>query len=90
MVSTLKRQQVNDRFPRYLGADVEIAHKTGDGQPWVANDAGILWVKGTPIVLVVFAGHHRGTTEEIHHAEARIAAIVADYFVGTVSGAGLH
>lgn len=90
MVSTLKRQQVNDRFPRYLGADVEIAHKTGDGQPWVANDAGILWVKDTPIVLVVFAGHHRGTTAEIHDAEARIAAIVADYFGGTVSGAGLH
>jgi N-acetylated-alpha-linked acidic dipeptidase len=85
MVSILKRQQVNNRFPRYLGGDVEIAHKTGDGQPWVANDAGILWVKGTPVVLVVFAGHHRGTTEAIHEAEGRIAAIVADYFGGTVS-----
>ena len=83
-LSILKRQQVNNRFPRYLGADVEVAHKTGDGQPWVANDAGILWVKGTPIVLVAFAGHHRGTTEEIHEAEARIAAIVADYFGGKV------
>ena len=84
MVSTLKRQQVNNRFPRYLGDDVEVAHKTGDGQPWVANDAGILWVKGTPIVLVVFAGHHRGTTGELHEAEARIAAVVAEYFGGTV------
>jgi len=45
MVSILKRQQVNNRFPRYLGADVEVAHKTGDGQPWVANDAGILYAK---------------------------------------------
>ena len=41
-------------------------------------------MKGTPIVLVAFAGHHRGTTEEIHEAEARIAAIVADYFGGKV------
>jgi N-acetylated-alpha-linked acidic dipeptidase len=90
MVSILKRQQVNNRFPRYLGDDVEIAHKTGDGQPWVANDAGILWVKGTPIVLVVFAGHHRGTTEEVHDAEARIAAIVADFFGGTVDRAALR
>ena len=90
MVSILKRQQVNNRFPRYFGADVEIAHKTGDGQPWVANDAGILWVKGTPIVLVVFAGHHRGTTEEIHDAEGRIAAIVADYFGGTVDRSALR
>lgn len=90
MVATLERQQVNDRFPRYLGGDVQIAHKTGDGQPWVANDAGILWIEGTPIVLVVFAGHHRGTTEEIHDAEARIAAIVADHFGGTVDAAALR
>ena len=89
MVSILKRQQVNNRFPRYLGADIEIAHKTGDGQPWVANDAGILWVKGTPIVLVVFAGHHRGTTGEAHDAEARIAAIVANYFGGMVDASAL-
>jgi N-acetylated-alpha-linked acidic dipeptidase len=89
MMAILKRQQVNNRFPRYLGADVEIAHKTGDGQPWVANDAGILWVKGTPIVLVVFAGHHRGTTDQIHDAEARIAAIVAAHFGGTVTPSAL-
>ena len=90
MVSILKRQQVNNRIPRYLGADIETAHKTGDGQPWVANDAGILWVKGTPVVLVVFAGHHRGTTAEIHDAEGRIAAIVADYFGGTVDPSALR
>ena len=89
MVSILKRQQVNNRFPRYLGADVDIAHKTGDGQPWVANDAGILWIKGTPIVLVVFAGHHRGTTEQIHDAEARIAAIVAAHFGASVPPSAL-
>ena len=70
MIVILKRQQVNNRIPRYLGGDVEVAHKTGDGQPWVANDAGILWIKGQPIVLVVFAGHHRGTTEALHDAEA--------------------
>jgi beta-lactamase class A len=90
MVSILKRQQVNNRFPRYLGSDIEIAHKTGDGQPWVANDAGIMWVKGTPIVLVVFANHHRGTTADIHEAEARIAAIVAAHFGGTVDPAALR
>ncbi len=89
MVSILKRQQVNDRFPRYLGAGIDIAHKTGDGQPWVANDAGILWVEGTPIVLVVFAGHHRGSTGALHEAEARIAAIVAHHFGGTVDSAAL-
>jgi beta-lactamase class A len=90
MIAILKKQQVNDRFPRYLGDGIEIAHKTGDGQPWVANDAGILWVEGQPVVLVVFVNHHRGATEELHDAEARIAATVADHFGGEVDPAALR
>lgn len=89
MIEILERQQVNNRFPRHLGGDIRIAHKTGDGQPWVANAAGILWIKDTPIVLVVFAGHHRGSTAAIHDAEARIAAIVADHFGGAVDPGAL-
>ena len=80
---------MNDRLPRYLGDGVAIAHKTGDGQPWVANDAGIVWVKGQPIVIVVLAGHHRGTTEEMRDAEGRIAAAVVHHFGGSVDPAGL-
>ena len=80
MIDILKKQQVNNRIPRDLGDNVEVAHKTGDGQPWVANDAGILWLQGQPVVLVVFAGHHRGTTAALHDAEARIGAIVASHF----------
>ncbi len=89
MISILKRQQVNDRFPRYLGDGVAIAHKTGDGQPWVANDAGIVWVKDQPIVLVAFVGHHRGTTAGVHEAEARLAAAVVHHFGGQVDPTGL-
>ena len=89
MIAILKKQQVNDRFPRYLGDGVVVAHKTGDGQPWVANDAGILWVKGQPIVLVVFTGHHRGTTEAQHDAIARVAAAVVAHYGGAVDPAGL-
>ncbi len=83
MIEVLKKQQVNNRIPRDLGGDVEVAHKTGDGQPWVANDAGILWIKGQPVVLVIFAGHHRGTTAALHDAEARIGAVVASHFSAT-------
>jgi beta-lactamase class A len=84
IVSIMEKQQVNDRFPRYL-QNVRIAHKTGDGQPFIANDAGILWVNGEPIVLVVFTGHHRGTTASLHEAIARIAAYVARYYGAEVS-----
>ena len=84
ILSIMEKQQVNDRFPRYL-KDVRIAHKTGDGQPFIANDAGILWVNGDPIVLVVFTGHHRGTTASLHDAIARLAACVVQHYGGQVS-----
>jgi N-acetylated-alpha-linked acidic dipeptidase len=90
MIDLLRRQQVNDRLPRYLGDGVTIAHKTGDGQPWVANDAGIMWVKGQPIVIVVLAGHHRGPAHDLRVAEGKIAAIVANHYGGTVDPAGLE
>ena len=47
LLDTMEMQLVNDRFPRYL-RDVRIVHKTGDGQPVIANDAGVLWVKNSP------------------------------------------
>jgi beta-lactamase class A len=80
MISILERQQVDHRFPRYLGDGVRIAHKTGDGSPWVGNDAGILWIRDEPVVLVAFTGHHRGTTDELNDAVARVAKTVADHY----------
>ena len=84
ILGIMEKQQVNDRFPRYL-KDERIAHKTGDGQPFIANDAGVIWVKDQPIVLVVFTGHHRGGTPELHDTIARVAALVVKYYGGAVS-----
>ena len=81
ILSVMEEQQVNDRFPLYL-KDVRIAHKTGDGQPFIANDGGVLWVKDQPIILVVFTGHHRGETAALHDAVARVAARVVKYYGG--------
>jgi len=84
ILGMMEKQQVNDRFPRYL-QDVRIAHKTGDGQPFIANDAGVLWVNGEPIVLVVFTGHHRGETTSLHESVASVAALVVKHYGGKVS-----
>lgn len=84
MIGILKKQQVNNRFPRYLRG-VRMAHKTGDGQPWVANDAGILWVHDQPIVLVVFTDHDRLETAKLHDAIARVAALVVRHYGGQVA-----
>ncbi|NDQ56751.1 MAG: serine hydrolase [Acidipila sp.] len=84
MLEILKKQQVNNRFPRYLRG-ITVAHKTGDGQPWVANDAGILWVNNQPIVLVVFTDHDRLETSALHDAIARVAALVARHYGGKLA-----
>ncbi|HEY8714812.1 MAG TPA: serine hydrolase [Candidatus Acidoferrum sp.] len=84
MLATLEKQQVDNRFPKYL-RDVTIAHKTGDGQPFIANDAGILFIKGQPVVLVVLTGHHRGDTESLHDAVARVAALVGQHYGARLS-----
>jgi beta-lactamase class A len=84
LLSIMEEQQVNDRFPRYL-QNVRIAHKTGDGQPFIANDAGVLWVNGQPIVLVVFTGHHRGQTAALHDSIARVAALVVRHYGGKLT-----
>ncbi|HEX6905568.1 MAG TPA: serine hydrolase, partial [Terriglobales bacterium] len=84
LLGIMEKQQVNDRFPRYL-EDVRIAHKTGDGQPFIANDAGVLWVHDQPIVLVVFTGHHHGPTAPLHESIARVAALVARRYGGKLT-----
>jgi beta-lactamase class A len=70
LILNIMEKQVSERFLRYL-QDVRIAHKTGDGQPFIANDAGIIRVKNQPIVLVVFTRHHRGGTESLRERIAR-------------------
>jgi beta-lactamase class A len=84
MLATLEKQQVDNRFPKYL-RDVTIAHKTGDGQPFIANDAGIIFIKDQPVVLVVLTGHHRGDTESLHDAVARVAALVGQHYGARLS-----
>lgn len=84
MLDILKKQQVDDRFPRYL-RNVTIAHKTGDDQPYIANDAGVLWIKDQPIVLVVFTAHHEGPTAALHDAIARVAAYTTRHYGGDLT-----
>src|SRR5207248_1639356 len=51
MLSRLERQQINDRLPAQLPADVVIAHKTGNLSS-VTHDAGIIFTKTGPRVVV--------------------------------------
>jgi hypothetical protein len=65
---------------------VTLAHKTGDGAPWVANDAGVLWIGQDPLVLVVLTWEHRGPAAGQKDAIARVAALVARHYGAELAG----
>lgn len=49
-IDILSRQQVRDRLPRLLPAEVRVAHKTGE-LPGVRHDVGILFLPQGPVVV---------------------------------------
>lgn len=54
MIEILKRQTLNDRIPKYLPEDVEIAHKTGELFK-SKHDAGIVFAKNGDYIIVVLS-----------------------------------
>jgi beta-lactamase class A len=51
MLARLGRQQISDRLPAQLPADVVVAHKTGN-LPGITHDAGIIFTRTGPLVVV--------------------------------------
>jgi beta-lactamase class A len=52
----LNHQIYNSRIPRYLPYSVEVFHKTGDFNPFIANDVGIIKrYDGSGFVMSVFS-----------------------------------
>jgi beta-lactamase class A len=79
MMTILRRQQFNQRLPRYLPESAGMAHKTGTIGS-TTNDAGVLFVRGRPIVLVVFTVDKRTGRGEVEEQMGRLARVVYDYF----------
>ena len=78
MLHLLLRQRVNDRLPRLLPDDVQVAHKTGN-LPGVVNEVGILY---TPNSTVAVAALVSDTFDEATAATAiaRLGLAAATYF----------
>lgn len=77
MLALLKQQQINDRIPKYLPEEIDVAHKTGelDG---VKHDAGIVFSSKGDYIIVLMSD-----TDDLTHAagvEANISKKVWDYF----------
>jgi beta-lactamase class A len=78
MVHLLLRQRVNDRLPRLLPREVQVAHKTGN-LPGTVNDVGILYGPTTTVAVVALISD---TTDEAAAASAiaRVAQAAYTYF----------
>jgi len=78
MLHLLLRQRVNDRLPRLLSDDVQVAHKTGN-LPGVVNDVGVLY---GPHSTVAVAALVSDTTDETAAATAiaQIGLAASSYF----------
>ena len=78
MLHLLLRQRVNDRLPRLLPGDVQMAHKTGN-LPGTVNDVGIVYGPSSTVAVAVLISE---TTDETAAATAiaRVAQTVYAYF----------
>ena len=77
MLEILKKQELNDRIPKYLPKSVEVAHKTGELGA-VKHDAGIVYGQtGDYIIVLLSETNNQTTAAEI---EAKISEKVWKYF----------
>lgn len=77
MISLLKKQQLNNKLPKYLPEDIAVAHKTGEIAAFT-HDAGIVYSPTGKYIIVVLS-----KSDEPDLAEERIAELskrVFNYF----------
>src|SRR5262245_18162399 len=72
-VRIMRLQQHRARIPRYL-LGVSCANKTGDFDPFIASDVGIIGLDGaSPAVVVFLTAGHRGVWANLEDGVARMA-----------------
>ncbi len=77
MIDLLLSQKLNNKLPKNLPSDIDIAHKTGE-LGWVSHDAGIIFSsKGDYIIVVLSESNDpKGANERI----AKVSESVFNYF----------
>lgn len=66
------------RLPHFLS--VQVAHKTGDFPPVLANDVGIIFAKSGPIIVSFFSNEIVGSYGEAEDIIGQVARRIVDYF----------
>jgi beta-lactamase class A len=78
MLHLMLRQRVNDRLPRLLPGDAQVAHKTGN-LPGTVNDVGIVYGPSSSVAIAALVSD---TTDEASAATgiAKLALAAYTYF----------
>lgn len=79
-LNLMKLQRINDRIPKYLPAEVMVAHKTGLEQG-ICHDAGIIFTKKKDIILCVLTSHKEPNSNLAKEFIARIAFYTYSYLI---------
>lgn len=77
MIETLKKQQLNDKLPKYLPEGTQVAHKTGEID-YFTHDAGIVFTKDGDYIIVVLSDS--SSPEGAGDRIAGLSKAVYDYF----------
>ena len=73
MLDVLRGQFYDSRLPRFIKEQAQVAHKAGEGPPYVLNDAGIIFHEGGPTVVTVFVNQNQGTVLQVEEVIGQIA-----------------
>jgi beta-lactamase family protein len=69
------------RIPHYLPwPDFVVGHKTGDGPPVIANDVGIVYGPGGPILISFFSAGNTAPYPDLEDRIGYLSRAVVDYF----------
>lgn len=77
MLEVLKRQQLNDRIPKYLPEKTVVAHKTGELGA-VKHDAGIVFSPNGDYILVLLS--ETSSQANAAEVEAKLSQKIWEYF----------
>jgi len=80
LLRMMRAQQAGARrLPHFL-TGIQVAHKTGDFPPVLANDVGIVYAKSGAIVVSFFLNEIRGNYGEAEDQMGRVALKITEYF----------
>ncbi len=83
MRRALLNQVWDTRLPQRIGERVPVGHKTGDWEPQIGNDVGIVFAPGGPIVMAAFTNANTGPMWQLNATLGRVGEDVLNAWTAT-------